>query len=166
MDPALKDWIVSFRRIDCFRIVKYVLLDFYNVITIIFYLLVASQEYSPPSSTLDWLMLRWEMTSPCTVTYWPIIYLKQNKISSYIKSTLIQNPIKRWVKTLYCILHKQKLFLPKIEIVILMQTLVKLALSIHFQQLSTDSYDFLQSTSNFEDVLPSVYKTSFSLKTE
>lgn len=35
----------------------------------------AIQEYSPPSSTITWVILTWLITSPCTVTYWPIINL-------------------------------------------------------------------------------------------
>ncbi len=35
-------------------------------------LLSALHSYLPPSSTLARLMLTWETTSPCTVTYWPI----------------------------------------------------------------------------------------------
>ena len=39
----------------------------------------ATQEYRPPSSTSETLMLRWDMTSPWTVTYCPIRYLKSRE---------------------------------------------------------------------------------------
>uniref|UniRef100_A0A182J5V1 Uncharacterized protein n=1 Tax=Anopheles atroparvus TaxID=41427 RepID=A0A182J5V1_ANOAO len=41
----------------------------------------AAHEYSPPSSTITWLMFTWLMTSPCTVTYWPIMNLPGNPSS-------------------------------------------------------------------------------------
>lgn len=39
--------------------------------------LLAIHEYSPPSSTMTWLILTWLITSPWIVTYWPMRNLKK-----------------------------------------------------------------------------------------
>ena len=49
---------------DLIDILRYLSIEIEHKLGFNFYLLLASQAYSPPSLTRDWLMLRCEMTSP------------------------------------------------------------------------------------------------------